>query len=479
MTPRRNALLRLLPVLFAAAGFAACGGGSSAGLSTELLSVPGYPLVSVRILVTVGSANDPSGREGLCRLAWGMLAGGGSRAAGRGEIAARLFPLGTEIGLSVDKEISVFSGTVRAGDQETFYSVLRECLLEPGFREEDFQRIKSGQLAELERDLPGSGNDDRLADEILNLMMYDGHPYGHPDLGLASSVKALSLDDVKNFYRRHFVQGNIILGLGGDYGQKLMSRAEEDFKKLPRGSTPLPALPAFRRPAGLEVGIAEKAVRADTIRLGFPLPVRRGDKDFFPLWIAAASLGESTMPFDRLIREDGTFAAGNRIADAAIEHPAWRSNRFPRPNHVRWQQHFSIRLAVPESGGGARAASGLLEAMRKLAAEGISEERFEITRARLQAEVRLYKRTLEEHLAWRMDSKLTGYLDFLEEIQYALPRVGRDDVSLAARTYLDPRSACLAVVTADAKAFAAEIAAEAVRTAPAFDFFKTPGWPGR
>ena len=128
------------------------------------------------------------------------------------------------------------------------------------------------------------------------------------------------------------------------------------------------------------------------------------------------------MPFDRRIREDGTFAEGSRIADVAIEHPAWRSNRFPRPNHVRWQQHFSIRLDVPEPGAGARAASGLLEAMRKLAAEGISEERFEITRARLLTEVRLYSRTLEEHLAWRMDSKLTGYLDFLDEIQYALPQ---------------------------------------------------------
>jgi hypothetical protein len=185
------------------------------------------------------------------------------------------------------------------------------------------------------------------------------------------------------------------------------------------------------------------------------------------------------MPFDRLIREDGTIAPGSRIADAAIEHPAWSSNRFPRPNHVRWQQHFSVRLAVPESGGGARAASGLLEAMRKLAAEGISEERFEFTRARLLAEVPLYKRNLEEHLAWRMDSKLTGYLDFLDEVQYALRRVSREDASLAARAYLDPRSARLAVVTGDAEAFAAGLAADSVRSAPASDFFKAPGWPGR
>jgi zinc protease len=479
MNPRSVRFFGLVLGLAAAAISASCGRANPMRLRTEFLSLPGYPLATVKVLITVGSANDPPGKEGLCRLAWGMLAEGGSSAASRGDVEARLFPLGVHIGLSVDKEVSVLSGTVRAEDLETFYSVLRECLFDPGFREEDFRRVKSGQLAVLERELPGGTDDDRLADEILNIMMYEGHPYGHPEFGVAASVKALSLDDVKAFYRKNFVRGNILLGLGGNFTQELMSQAVADFGRLRIGSTPPPVLPPFRRPAGVEVGIVEKATAADSVRLGFPLPVRRADKDYFPLWIAAASLGDAGMPFDRMIGEDGTFASGNRITDAAIEHPAWSSIRFPRPNHVRRQQHFSIRLAVPESGGGARAAGRVLETMRQLVAEGIPEERFERTRSRLLNEVRLYARTLEEHLAWRIDSKLTGYLDFLGEVQYALPRVSRDEVNQAIRASLDPRAVCVAVVTGKAKAFASEMRAESVRTVPASELFKAPGWPGR
>lgn len=478
MSRRRFRLVVCALALAAAAGLVSCAGRIPTRLRVELLPVPGYPLASLRILITVGSANDPPGQEGLCRLAWSLLVEGGSRTADAGEVAARLFPFGEKIGLSVDKELSVFSGTVRAADLDAYYSVFRDCLLDPGFREEDFQRAKSRQLAFLERSLPG-GADDPLADEVLNLMLYGGHPYGHPSQGVVASVKALTLGDVEAFYRKYFVQGNIIFGLGGDFRQELMSQALADFERLPQGSTPAPVLPPARRPEGIEVGIAEKATSTDSIRLGFPVEITKTDKDYFPLWIAAASLTEDVPPFDRLVREDGSLAPGSRIADAAIEHAAWVARPFPRPNHGRRQQHFSIRLAVPESGGGARAAGRILGAIRKLVDEGIPEERLERTRARLQSEVRLYARTLQDHLAWRMDSKLAGNLDFLDEVQYALPRVGRDDVNGAVRKYFSAVDICLAVVTGEAKAFASEIGASAVRTAPASEFFRVSGWPGR
>ena len=48
-------------------------------LTTELLPVADNPLVHVRVLIRIGSANDPSGKAGLCQLAWNLLADGGTR----------------------------------------------------------------------------------------------------------------------------------------------------------------------------------------------------------------------------------------------------------------------------------------------------------------------------------------------------------------------------------------------------------------
>ncbi len=459
-------------------GLASCG-GNPARLRTELLSVPGYALAAVRILVTVGSANDPPGREGLCGLTWGLLADGGSRTTSRGDLAQRLFPIGAGIGLSVDRDVSVFWGTMRAGDLDAYYSVFREALLEPGFREEDFARIKARQLAFLEKTLP-EGPDDRLADEVLDLSLYAGHPYGHPAQGWIDSVNKLTLDDVKTFYRQNFVQGNIILGLGGNFSQELLAAATADFKALPRGFTPPPALPPAGSVTGIGVGIAEKETRSSSVRLGMALPVTKADKDYFPLWIAAASLEEEEgKPFERRMEGSGALAAGGRVLDASTESIVPGGSPFPVPNHCRRLPQLTVRMAASEPDGGAAGARRVLEKIRKLGEEGISEERLEAVRSRLLAEVRLYARTLDEHLAWRMDSKLAGFSDILDEAQYVLPRVGREAVREAVQKHLAGGGIRLAVVTGNAGGFAAEFGAAAVRTAPAGSFFRTEGWPER
>jgi hypothetical protein len=43
----------------------------------------------------------------------------------------------------VDKEMTVFMGTTHQDNLERYYALISQMLLEPGFREEDFTRLKS------------------------------------------------------------------------------------------------------------------------------------------------------------------------------------------------------------------------------------------------------------------------------------------------------------------------------------------------
>ena len=111
-----------------------------------------------------------------------------------------------------------------------------------------------------------------------------------------------------------------------------------------------------------------------------------------------------------------------------------------------------------------------------------------------------------------MESHYYGHDDFLAEARAVLPKLTRADVNAAIRKYLDPDNVLVAVVTQDAEAFKAALAAdapspvryanpnmprevldedaiiqayplnvkiEAVRIAPAADFFKKRGLPAR
>ncbi len=70
-------------------------------------------------------------------------------------------------------------------------------------------------------------------------------------------------------------------------------------------------------------------------------------------------------------------------------------------------------------------------------------------------------------------------LQVLHLLVEVLPGVGREDVKAAVRKHLAGGGARLAVVTGNARSFAAAFGADAVRSAPAGSFFKTAGWPGR
>jgi zinc protease len=89
-------------------------------------------------------------------------------------------------------------------------------------------------------------------------MMYEGHPYCHHQSGTVETPKALTLDEIKTFYKEQFIQGNITIGLAGGYPSDFPAKVMQDFSSLPEGHTPQLSLPEQRMPPGLEIVIAEK-----------------------------------------------------------------------------------------------------------------------------------------------------------------------------------------------------------------------------
>ncbi len=354
-------------------------------------------------------------------------------------------------GLNVEKEMSVFSGTIHIDNLDAYYAIFREMLLDPGFREEDFIRLKTNQLNFLEKTLVGN-MDEQFGKEILNLMMYEGHPYGHHDSGTVESVRSLSLEDVKAFYLEIFKQGNVTIGLAGGYPADLPKKVSDDFSVLPEGFTPQRELLPQRMPEGLEIVIADKQTPATNISMGFPHTLTKSSDDFFALWIATSHFGEHRQSLSLLyqkIREE----RGQNYGDYAYaDHFIQGRLKFPATNYCRQQQYFSIWIRALANSNRHFVLRQALRELKKLVEEGISEERFELTRKYLLNYTRLYAQTLAERLGWQMDSHYYGYQDFLAEVQERLPKITNEDVNRAIRTYLNSDNVYIAIITQDAEA---------------------------
>lgn len=407
------------------------------------------PLVSFRILVMTGSAFDPQGKEGVAALTAAMLAQGGTRAQSYKEIVDAMYPLATSFSGQVDKEMTVFSGATHVDNLERYYGLISQMLLNPGFRPEDFSRLKTDAINFLKESLRG-GNDEELGKEHLYNIIYAGLPYGHHNAGSVSALERLTLDDVRNFYRQHYTQANVVLGLAGGYPSSFPEKVTTDLAKLPAGQ---PVRAKFEGPKldpGMHVEIIKRETRSTAFSLGFPISVKRGDKDWPALAVAASYLGQHRSSNSHLyqrLRE----ARGLNYGDYAyIEYfPRGMFQFTPDPNLARSSQIFQIWIRPVEPQNAHFALRAALYEYDKLVRDGMSREAFEATREFLSKYVNILTQTQDAQLGYALDSRYYHTPDFNTYMREQLSKLTLEDVNRAIREHLKTDRMRIVIVTKD------------------------------
>ena len=211
-----------------------------AGAQTRTVELPGKsPLVTFRIVFTTGSAADPAGQEGIAALTAQMISDSGTKALTYKQLTEALYPMAAGVGAQVDKEMTTFSGATHVDNLDAYYHLLHDLLLDPGWRPEDFRRVKDDLVNNIKVGLRGN-NDEELGKEVIYETLYAGTPYGHFNGGTVSALEKLTLDDVKAFYKGHYTQSQLILGLAGGYSPAFLAKVKKDFSALPKEGAAAP-----------------------------------------------------------------------------------------------------------------------------------------------------------------------------------------------------------------------------------------------
>ena len=411
------------------------------------------PLVSFRILFMTGSADDPRDKEGLASLTAAMLAEGGSRTRTYAEITEAMYPMATSFQWQVDKEMIVFSGSTHLDNLDKYYALIREMLLDPGFREDDFKRLKEDAINYLKTSLRG-GNDEELGKEVLYTMIYPGtHGYGHENRGAVGTLEKMTIKDVRDFYRNNFTQANLVVGLAGGYPEKFPKQVNSDFAKLPTGAIDQvkAKLSHPKLEPGMKIEIVQRETRSTAISLGFPIGVTRPHKDWPALAVVASYFGQhrsSNSYLYQRLRE----ARGLNYGDYAyIEYfPRGMFQFQPDPNLGRQQQIFQMWIRPVEPQNGHFVLRAALYEYDKLVRDGMSKEAFESTREFLSKYVNVLTATQDAQLGYALDSRYYRIADFPSYMREQLAKLTLEDVNRAIRTYLKSDAMRIAIVTKDA-----------------------------
>ena len=426
------------------------------------------PQIQFKLLFNAGSANDPAGKEGLAAMSAAMVVDAGSKAMKIDAIRKALYPMAGAFYSRVDKDMTTLTGSIHKDNWKKFADIVLPQLLSPGFRDEDFTRIRDAQLNGLKENLRNN-NEEELGKEELYNRIYAGTPYGHTVRGTIAGIQSITIDDIKQFIAKNYTRGNLVVGISGDYPDTMLTRLKTDLAKLPEGSavaSGLKSLPAIagKQSNGLTVEIIKKETRATAISIGAPLPITRASgADFAALNIARAWLGEHRMSQGQLykrIREVRGFNYGDYAYIEAFNNPGGQF--FPSPNIARRAQAFEIWIRPVPPQYAQMAMRIALYELNNLVQNGMSQEAFDNTRQYLMKNVYVATSTQEQQLGYALDSWWYGIGEYTQHMRNLYSSLTRDDVNRVLKKYLSPGNLNVVIVTKDAEGLRDQLVADAV-----------------
>jgi len=427
-------------------------------------SAPG-PLSLLRVGFAAGSIHDPAGREGLAQLTASMLTEAGTRNRSLPELMKAYSQTGGSFSALVDKERTAFTLSAPRQKAEEALELALEQLLDPGYKEEDFRRLKAQQLNALKVGLKGN-NDEELGKLALESRMFEGG-YAHPVLGTESGLAAITLDEVKSFARMNYTPGALRAGIGGDFSTEMKAKVLRALGRLPQGLAPPKVAGRERTHPGSRLFIVTKETRATAISIGIPLVdaqsvrINRAHPDFAALWVATSHLGQhrdSTGVLYQRLREIRGLNYGNYAYLEAF--PGGMFGFQPRPGVARSTNIWQLWIRPVAPANGAFAAKAALFELGKLVKDGLSEKDFEASRTFLVKFLDHLTDTGAKRLGHDLDDADFGLPAYAATFKARLRSLTRDDVNRAVRTHLRADRLDLAVITKDAAAFTRDLFAE-------------------
>lgn len=435
------------------------GGG---GNRTVLLPVADDPTVTFAVSFGVGSQDDPPGKEGLAALTGALISDGGTEVRSYDQILKKLYPLASGYSVRVDKEMTTLTGRTHVDNVDVFLELFTEAFTQPAFAAEDFERLKSNQSSFIENTLRYA-SDEELGKAALTGFIFEGTPYRHPIEGTVAGLAAITVADVERFYATHYTRANATLALGGGYSDALRARFEATLEKL--APAPAPAAPEVIPPPieGRQVLLVSKPDADASISFGFPISVRRGERDFYALWIANSWLGEHRSGVSHLyqtIREARGLNYGDYSYIEAF--PEGGRRQYPPPNVARDEQIFEVWIRTLPNDQAVFALRAAIRELEDLVANGMTAEEFELSRSFLGKYHLHFAETTRTRLGFAIDDRFYGVDGgHLARFGDMIASTTREEVNAALAKHLAADRMKIAIVTGEAEKLAEVLESDA------------------
>jgi zinc protease len=384
------------------------------------------PVIEMRAFVKAGSVYDPAGKEGLANIVGNMLMRGTSNRSPN-EIVESIEAVGGVLASFCREDYVGLTGKVLSKDLSLLVDLMGDCLLNPAFDTTEFIRVKRETVSGIRT----SADDPfEVSNREFRRLVFGEHPLAHLPQGYDTTVGMLTRSDAREYHTSHFMPNRTFLIFVGDFEKDaLLMMLNEKFVDWSRREITFdePVEPvAYSGPVGKIIPMKISQAYIVLGNLGF----KYGTPDLLPTRFMNYVLGASSMSrIYKMVRSEKGLAYVAYSYFQRYHHGGYFAAEVQTKKDMATEAVVTLLDAIRF----AQDSMGVGDLVR---ARNFYTGYFPLTHDSYSDMANLVSQIEYEGLG----------LDYVDRFQDYVAQVSLEQMTAAARRYLEPDNYCLLIV---------------------------------
>lgn len=278
------------------------------------------PTVNFSLIIEGGHLLDDMEKNGVANLMTDIMMEGTANKTPE-ELEEEIEMLGASINMYTTRESIVIQGNTLVRNFDKTLALVEEILLEPRWDEEEFDRIKTATINQIQR---SAANPNAVANRVYNKLLYGkDHIFSYPTIGTEESVASITIDDLKAFYEKNFSPSvsrfHVVGKIDQDGALANLKGIESNWAAK---DVTIPEYPvANNRDKSSLYFVDIPNAKQSVINIGY-VGIPRTHEDFYPVEVMNYKLGGSfSGNVNLILREEKGYTYGARTRFSGTKIP--------------------------------------------------------------------------------------------------------------------------------------------------------------
>ena len=396
------------------------------GLRIMLVESHRQPVVSLALMLPAGNVYDPAGKEGLATIVADLLTKGAAKRTAE-DVSSAIEGVGGSIGASATADFLNLRASVLSENAPLAFELVADGVARPtfAFKEMELSRTQLLSALQLEQSNPSA-----LAQRFFAAHLFGAHPYAKRPT--ATTVRAITNDDLKSFQRTRLVPKGALLVVAGDISlERARTLAVQHFGSWTGTPATVAQRPKPPTRDKTEILLVHRPGSVQSNIVVGNLTYAPTNPSYYALTVANKVLGEGT---------------DSRLFKTLREQKSWTYGAYSSLTRNRdigyIEATAEVRNAVTDS-----ALIELLKIERSIGSTSVTPTEIEAAKSSLVGRLPLQLETAQGVAEQVGRFTMLGLpKDFIRTLRPRLAAVTAAELQRAAKSYMRPNQSLIVVV---------------------------------